>query len=717
MKVGDKLGRYVLLKELGHGGMGGVYVGFDPDSVDLVAIKTLFEAYASDPLYVKRFEREVDILSRLDHPNIVRYLDHGREGKLHFMVIEFIRGRDISSVLREQKRFSVSETLRIIKAVASALQHAHGKGIVHRDIKPSNIMLTQEGRIPKLLDFGVAHAEDSSTLTATGDIVGTFMYASPEQNQGREVDERADLYALGLLFYEMLTGMRALKGNNLQEVVKLQIMGGIAPPSQLVVGIPMELESIIMKLLAFEPEQRYQSAESLLFDLDIFEKNPESLRYTHRSIYDYPELVELYKKAVSALRRGELERAQEIAAGLCAKAPKAAELYALLGDVLAKRNFLYNAVNEYRKAVSYAPENADYHLRLAATYEQLGMTGQAKKTYEKVLSLDPKCAAAAQKVQLLSNENALQSYYEASYRDTMVDSSGGRYATQNLDLEQKRTSPAASSPGRSAPAGEEQPMGEGAKGYRIGEQEERRLERYLMRYLQPYKSPSQQVSLSFLLWGAGHLMNNFPGRAALWMCIEFVFVVLPVLALFLSAEQLGMASDEVILGMPASSFKDGSAFAMLIVGIVLMLRNLRNIHRETDLFNKRAFVTKVRPSDRGVELTINIGRNRGCRRGERFWVYEPAANGEDLRRGEFVGELTLERVGAADAQGMFFPQPGKSAVIGDLAVVKELVREGLFDPASPVGHERIFVPLPRELLKPGRVLSGEEYRRLFASKG
>ena len=183
-------------------------------------------------------------------------------------------------------------------------------------------MITDEGKVSKVLDFGVAYADDSLLHTATGDIVGTFMYSAPEQNQGKEVDERSDLYALGLVFYEALTGQRALQGNTHQEVTTVQLTSSIPPPSEVFSGVPGELDAIVLKLLAFEPDERYQSAEQLLFDLQIFKNNPESFTSTQKSVYDYPEFVEQFKKANTAFRARNFDLALDIATDLPRRRPR-----------------------------------------------------------------------------------------------------------------------------------------------------------------------------------------------------------------------------------------------------------------------------------------------------------------------------------------------------------------------------------------------------------
>jgi len=327
MKAGDAVDRYQLLKKLGHGGMGGVWIAFDPDCNDLVAVKTLFEEYTEDEIYVRRFQREIDVLSRLRHPNIVGFRGHGQTDRTYYVALEYIRGSDVADLLRDQGRFHVADALPLILGVARGLSHAHGMGVIHRDIKPSNIMVTSEGKVGKLLDFGVAHAEDENLHTATGDVVGTFLYASPEQNQGKSIDAASDVYALGLTFHEMLSGQRCLKGATHQEVTAYQLTVPMPKPSSMNPAVPVELDRILERMLEVEVDKRYQTMDELLMDLESFQNDPKEFAQDRRSIYEYPDLVPLFKAAQKAFKENLIDDAIEAASELVGMAPRAAEAH------------------------------------------------------------------------------------------------------------------------------------------------------------------------------------------------------------------------------------------------------------------------------------------------------------------------------------------------------------------------------------------------------
>ena len=645
MKPGDQVGKYTLLKELGHGGMGGVFVGFDSEEVALVAIKTLFEEYSNDELYVRRFLREVDVLAKLNHPNLVHYIDSGVLERIHYIVLEHIRGKDLGHILETQKRFSIQETMSIMEYCTSGLGHAHSKGVVHRDIKPSNIMLTDDGRIPKIVDFGVAYADDTILQTATGDIVGTFMYSSPEQNQGKEVDERSDLYALGLVFYEMLTGRRALEGATHQEVTTIQLTCQIPPPSQLVSGIPSELDTIVLKLLMYSADERYQSTEDLLFDLEMFKSNPQALGQSRQSINDYPEYLDDFKKAAAAYQAKNYDLATSIATDLCHKAHKASEVYFLLGQVQYQKSYLYNAIKEFKRAIAFDPQNVHYHHQLALTYEGLGMMSQAEQSYSDMLEIDSQNSTALEGLRNISEPHSQVSQEEVP---------------EDEEIEEHL-----------------QPV--------LSEDEAHVLKKRLMRNLKPYVNPLHSVMTSILFWGAGHMSIDDSDGTWKYAGYQIVFFVVPLVLLVLGPSDFGISPEQL---NPAVF--QGIGGLLLVIGFAILIKNLSQVNERTVLFNQQGYVVDADP-DRLI-VTICIGTSRGVALKSKFGIFQ--FKGSESKGGVFIGELHIDEVRTSTATGRFYPRPGELPRIGDFVVLKKAVKDKVVNPEAP-DKER-FIQMPPE---------------------
>lgn len=264
-------GRYELIEKIGEGGMAVVYKGKDRLLNRYVAIKILRPEFTKDAQFVENFKRESQAAANLQHPNIVSVYDVGKEGNIHFIVMELIDGRPLSDIIKERAPMDYREAIEITRQVASALSMAHRNNIIHRDVKPHNIMMTRDG-MAKLTDFGIAKAVSDSTLvTETSRIIGSVHYFSPEQARGAYVDERSDIYSLGIVLYEMLTGQVPFDGDNPVQVALMHINDEITPPSKLVSGIPPALEKLVMKATDKFQSNRYRNADELLEDLKNIE--------------------------------------------------------------------------------------------------------------------------------------------------------------------------------------------------------------------------------------------------------------------------------------------------------------------------------------------------------------------------------------------------------------------------------------------------------------
>lgn len=266
--IGRTIGNYRLEALLGQGGMGAVYRGTDVLLDRPVAIKSLRADVASNPQLVERFKQEARTLARLLHPNIATLYTLVREGKDMYMVMEFCEGETLESILKRRGRLAPEEALALIDQAMYGLEHAHNHGIVHRDIKPANLMRLPDGTI-KVMDFGIARLRGSSRLTQTSHTVGTAEYMAPEQIRSHEVDARADIYALGVLLFELLTGRVPFTSESFFEVMQAHLEETPPPPGQFVSGLDDHVENAILKALEKDKAKRFASVEEFREALQI----------------------------------------------------------------------------------------------------------------------------------------------------------------------------------------------------------------------------------------------------------------------------------------------------------------------------------------------------------------------------------------------------------------------------------------------------------------
>jgi eukaryotic-like serine/threonine-protein kinase len=269
--------RYEVLRRLARGGMADVYLARDLLLDRPVALKVLFPEFATDPAFVERFRREAQAAANLSHPNIVGVYDSGESNGTYFIVMEYIEGRSLAQILRDEGPLSPDRAADITTDVAAALGFAHRNGVVHRDVKPGNVLISPIGQV-KVADFGIARAVSTQeNLTQTGTVMGTATYFSPEQARGEQVDPRSDVYSLGIVLYETLTGRPPFSGENPVSVAYKHVQEAPVPPRQANSSIPPPLEAITLKALAKNPANRYPSADELAADLRRFRDGREVL--------------------------------------------------------------------------------------------------------------------------------------------------------------------------------------------------------------------------------------------------------------------------------------------------------------------------------------------------------------------------------------------------------------------------------------------------------
>jgi len=259
--------RYEIIRRLGSGGMADVYLARDTQLGRQVAIKVLYKRYARDEEFVARFRREAQSAAALNHPHIVSIYDRGEAEDSYYIAMEYLEGRSLKDVINEEGPQQPARAIDYAEQMLWALQFAHEHHVIHRDIKPHNIVINDRGQL-KVTDFGIARAGSSPSVTETGSIIGTAQYLSPEQAKGKVVEQSSDLYSLGIVIYEMLTGRVPFEGENPVAIALKHLSDEPVPPQALVPEIPDNLNAVVMRALAKDPRDRYPGAEEFLADLE-----------------------------------------------------------------------------------------------------------------------------------------------------------------------------------------------------------------------------------------------------------------------------------------------------------------------------------------------------------------------------------------------------------------------------------------------------------------
>ena len=307
MYIGKRLdGRYEIKELIGVGGMAYVYKAYDSIDDRTVAVKILKDEFLANEEFTRRFKNESKAIAILSHPNIVKVYDVSFGERLQYIVMEYIDGITLKEYIDQQKDIKWKEAVHFTVQILRALQHAHDKGIVHRDIKPQNIMLLADGTI-KVTDFGIARFSrtDIRATSNQAKAIGSVHYISPEQARGEITDEKADIYSVGVMLYEMLTGRLPFEADNAVSVAIMQLQSEPKLPREINPQIPEGLEEITMKAMQKDPAKRYQSAAEMLYDIDEFKRNP-SIHFEYKYFVD-----ETPTRFVEAITRGKGESPEE----------------------------------------------------------------------------------------------------------------------------------------------------------------------------------------------------------------------------------------------------------------------------------------------------------------------------------------------------------------------------------------------------------------------
>lgn len=309
--LGKRLdGRYEIREIVGVGGMACVYKAYDVIDDRVVSVKILKDEYLANEEFTRRFKNESKAIAILSHPNIVKVYDVSFGDRFQYIVMEYIDGITLKEYIEQQKQLQWKEALHFTVQILRALQHAHDKGIVHRDIKPQNIMLLPDGTI-KVMDFGIAQfsrQEARMTTNTENKAIGSVHYISPEQARGEITDEKADIYSVGVMLYEMLTGCLPFEADNAVSVAIMQLQAEPKKPCEINSQIPEGLEEITLKAMQKDPLSRYQSAAEMLYDIDEFKRNP-SIHFEYK-YYGDNNSVEL-EKTVTRVRKSTVVDADE----------------------------------------------------------------------------------------------------------------------------------------------------------------------------------------------------------------------------------------------------------------------------------------------------------------------------------------------------------------------------------------------------------------------
>src|SRR5437870_2326972 len=261
-------GRYEILELLGEGGMGAVYKARDRELDRWVALKVIRPELANQQEVLRRFKQELILARQVTHKNVIRIFDLGEADGIKFISMDFIEGQDLRGLLRQKGRLTPEESTAIIVQVCQALEAAHAEGVVHRDLKPQNIMLDSQGRAT-VMDFGIARSMELTGMTQTGALLGTPDYMSPEQAKGQEVDARSDLFTLGIIFYELLTGKTPYRADTVLGTLLKRTQERARPPHELDPDLPRYLSDVVVRCLEIDPQLRYQSASEIISDLGM----------------------------------------------------------------------------------------------------------------------------------------------------------------------------------------------------------------------------------------------------------------------------------------------------------------------------------------------------------------------------------------------------------------------------------------------------------------
>ena len=395
--------RYKIIKSIGEGGMANVYLAYDTILEREVAVKILRGDLADDEKFVRRFQREANAASSLKHPNIVEMYDVGEDKGRYFIVMEYISGKTLKSLIKKRGALTLPETLDIMSQLTSAVACAHNSYIIHRDIKPQNVMFLEDGRV-KITDFGIAMALNSNELTQTNSVMGSVHYLPPEQANGSGSTMKSDIYSLGILMYELITGKLPFKGDNAVEIAIKQMKKQIPSVREYNPNIPQSVENIILKACAKNPKNRYDSVVEMYEDvktcLDPLKQDEG------RVVYKYPEndlddtkvMPDIHELNTRRSRAMNVEEEEPVKENPKKKKKKTGLILGIIGGSIALILLIVIIIAKNRKTLVTIPSNLvgkDYDI-VERKLEDKGFKIKEQKKYSEkyeenqVISIRPK---------------------------------------------------------------------------------------------------------------------------------------------------------------------------------------------------------------------------------------------------------------------------------------------------------------------------------------
>jgi len=419
-------GRYEVVEEIGSGGMGKVYRVFDKKIHEMVALKLIRPEIGTDKEIVERFSQELKTARKIAHRNVCRMFDIGEEAGTHFITMEYVTGEDLRSLIKRIGQLTIGKTIDIAKQICEGLAEAHAMGIVHRDLKPQNIMIDREGK-PKIMDFGIARFFRTKGVTIPGTIIGTPEYMSPEQAEGKEVDQRSDLYSLGIILFEALTGKVPFEGDTPLSIALKHKTEAPPDPRKLNSQIPEDLNSLVLKCLEKEKEKRYQTAAEIIVELDKIEKG---IPTTQRVLPDKKpltarEITIKFKMKKVLVPGGVLLALAAVAVGIWLLWPKPKPVvpWPVLLWNEGKKDWeekkYEEALVQFKKLLTLDAGHFEAQLSVAQILKELGKAEEAVPEYEKAIGLKKEDPRAAKDLAEIFWNEGKKDWAEKKYREAL----------------------------------------------------------------------------------------------------------------------------------------------------------------------------------------------------------------------------------------------------------------------------------------------------------
>jgi serine/threonine protein kinase len=396
-------GRYQIIEELGKGGMGKVYKALDTEIEERVAVKLLKPEIAADENMIRRFKNELKFARKITHKNVCRMYDLNEYESINYITMEYVPGEDLKSSIRRMGPLTAGKAVFIAKQLCKGLKEAHKLGVVHRDLKPQNIMIDRDGNA-RIMDFGIARSLKTEGMTKTGMMIGTPHYISPEQVTGKDIDQRSDIYSLGIIIFEMVTGKVPFEGETPINIAFMHKTAKAPDPRKFNAQVPLDLSRMILKCMEKDKKKRYQSAEEVLSYLRKIEKEipttdrvlPKKDQITSGAIAAKRRLKKLLIPAaviivlaiIGIIIKMDLPRSEVSKPSSAQAVSSEKENYFIAGREYWEDKNYSEAMNQFKKILELEPENLEALLSLASILKEQGKIDEAIPEYEKVIALN-----------------------------------------------------------------------------------------------------------------------------------------------------------------------------------------------------------------------------------------------------------------------------------------------------------------------------------------